>query len=75
MNLHNFFSVEGMATKFNSKTNISKTRNMMCHFINNDVILGNYDVMTDSSKSVSFMWHKDFQKCHKSNLIRHKVKV
>ena len=47
----------------------------MCHFIDNDVILGNYDVMTDSSKSASFMWHKDFEKCHESNLFRQKVKV
>ena len=64
-----------MATKFNSKTNINKTKNMMCHFIDNDVILANYDVMTDSSKSASFMWHKDFEKCHESNLFRQKVKV
>ena len=55
MNLDNFFSIDGMATKFNLKTNISKTRNMMCHFIDNDVILGNYDIVTDSSKSVSFI--------------------
>ena len=46
----------------------------MCHFIDSDVISGNYEVMTESSKSVSFMWHKNSQKYHESNLFRQKVK-
>ena len=75
MSLHNFLSTEGMATKFNSKTNINKTRKIMCHFIVNNVISGKYDVMTKSLKSVSFMWHKNFQKNHENKLFRQKVKL
>ena len=60
MNLHNFCFIGGIVTKLKSKTNINKTRKITCDFIDNYIISGNYDVMTDSSKSVRFMWHKKF---------------
>ena len=34
-----------MATTFLSKTNVNSTENMTCHFINNDVLLGGYDMI------------------------------
>ena len=61
MNLHKFCSIEGMATKYQSKTNNNKTRKRTRYFIDNDVISENYHFMTDSSKSVTFTWHENVQ--------------
>ena len=50
---------------------------MTCHFIDSSLMPVNYDVMTDSSKSVRFMKHKNFhfccfqQKLHERNIFRH----
>ena len=60
MNLRNFCFIGGIVTKLKSKTNINKTRKITCDFSDNYIISGNYNVMTDSSKSVKFMWHKKF---------------
>ena len=32
-------TVEGMASKFLSKTNVNYSKNMTCHFIDNDVMM------------------------------------
>ena len=39
---------------------MSAAQKMTYHFINSDVMSRYYDVMTDSSKSVRFMWHEKF---------------
>ena len=53
--MHKFCFIGGMSIKFQSETKVNKTRKVTCHFIDNYIMLGNYDVMTDSSKSAKFL--------------------
>lgn len=57
--MHNLYSVECIATKL-----LSTTQEMACHFIDNDIISGNNDVMTDSSKSASIKIFTDMKVFH-----------
>ena len=53
--MHNCSSIKGMATKFQSKTNINNIRNMTCHFLDNDAMPKNSE---------------NFRKYQKTNLFR-----
>ena len=44
-----------MGAKFYSETNVNNTRKMACCFIDIDVKSRNYDDMTDSYKSITFI--------------------